>query len=214
MSGIVKLTGKIIFDPKDVTKKHKNQASWKYVAMVLFDDDTCKYYSWFFKKRFNLTLEEPIRKSHVTFINDSFFDLSNKGEKTKEQVVSNWETLKNKWNGKKIDVWFNLNPDTNSLTREEIEFWEETGSVDLGSLSDDKSTMHWWFIVPHDKRDELQSIRSEIGLEKPFFGMHMTIGRVVDSRSDNDNDSKGLNIKEMRRYHSRYIHLLKLEGLF
>lgn len=32
------LKGTIIFDPKDKTNKHKNQASWKKIAMVVFDD--------------------------------------------------------------------------------------------------------------------------------------------------------------------------------
>ena len=55
MSNIIKLTGKILFDPEDVTNKQANQSSWKKVAMVLFDGDVCEYYAWFIKKRFNLS---------------------------------------------------------------------------------------------------------------------------------------------------------------
>jgi hypothetical protein len=213
MSNEIKLTGKILFDPKDVTKKHKNQASWKRVAMVLFNDDSCEYYSWFFAKRFGLTLESPIRDSHVTFINDSLRDLTNNREKTESQANEDWERVKDKWNGKSIEVYFKLDPDSNSISKEEIDRWKETGeNPTLENLPPETANMHWWLIVPHDKRGGLQDIRSELGLGRPFFGMHMTIGRVVDSRSKELNDGSGLNIKEMRRYHSRYIHWLKISG--
>ena len=66
------ITGKIEFDPINVTKKHDKQSSWKKVAIVKFDnnDDTYAYYSWFLKKRFNLVLNKPIRGTHLTIIND------------------------------------------------------------------------------------------------------------------------------------------------
>jgi hypothetical protein len=211
MSSVIKVTGKICFDPRDITNKHKNQASWKKVAMVLFDDDVCEYYAWHFKKRFNLTLEKPLRDSHVTFINDSFRDLSKGGVKTDKEIEESWSKLKKKWDGKEMSVYFDLNPDSNSLTKEEISILKENSEeIDLKNLPPENSNMHWWLIVPHDKRGELQAIRSEMDLEKPFFGLHMTIGRVVDSRPKEINDAGGLNIKEMRRYHSRYIHFLKI----
>ena len=213
MSNIIKLKGKIKFDPKDVTNKHKSQASWKKVAMVLFDDDSCEYYSWFFTKRFGLALESPLRDAHVTFINDSLKDLTSEWTISKEEALENWEKLKEKWEGKEIEVYFNLNPDSNSISKEEIDRWKETGEEPiLENLPPETANMHWWLIVPHDKREELQQIRSELGLGRPFFGMHMTIGRVVDSRPKELNDGGGLNIKEMRRYHSRYIHWLKISG--
>jgi hypothetical protein len=34
----------------------------------------------------------------------------------------------------------------------------------------------WWFNVPDEERELLQSIRTELGLGKPFFGMHMSLG--------------------------------------
>ena len=211
MGDVVKIRGKIIFDPENITKKHKNQATWKYVAMVFFDNDVSRYYSWFLKKRFNLTLERPIRNSHVTFINDSFNDLSHKGEKSALEVEEIWNKVKKEWNNKLVDIYLELDPDTNSISKEEIDNWKKTGQgIDLWNIPNGKNNFHWWLRVPYDKREVLQGIRSELGLEKPYFGMHMTIGLVMDSRPSEVNDSNGLNIKETRIFHSRYLHWLKL----
>jgi hypothetical protein len=62
----ITLSGIINFDPPDKTKKHMKQSSWKKVAFVVFDDDTCSYYAWFLKKRFNLEILHPVRKPHLT----------------------------------------------------------------------------------------------------------------------------------------------------
>lgn len=65
------LKGKISFGPKNVTKKHFNQSSWKKVVLVEFrNDDIYAYYSWFLEKRFNLKLNKPLRGTHFTIIND------------------------------------------------------------------------------------------------------------------------------------------------
>ena len=66
----IECTGKLSFFLKDLTTKHKNQSSWKYTAMVLLNDDTSKYYSWFINKRYNLKLNPPLRGPHFTIIND------------------------------------------------------------------------------------------------------------------------------------------------
>ena len=47
---MIQVTGKILFDPKDRTKKHNSQSEWKRMAMVTFGDDMTEYYSWFIKK--------------------------------------------------------------------------------------------------------------------------------------------------------------------
>lgn len=64
------ISGKIEFDPINVTKKHNRQSSWKKTAMVKFDCDTWEYYAWFLQKRFNLKLNKPLRGTHITIIND------------------------------------------------------------------------------------------------------------------------------------------------
>ena len=68
---LIRARGKIQFQPEDKTKKHKSQASWKRVAMIICNDDLADYYAWFLYKRFNLKLNKPLRGTHVTFINDS-----------------------------------------------------------------------------------------------------------------------------------------------
>ena len=67
--------GKILFDPLDKTTKHKKQSTWKKVAIISFEGEIVEYYAWFLFKRYGLKLNKPIRKSHITFINDSLRDL-------------------------------------------------------------------------------------------------------------------------------------------
>ena len=171
MSNEIKIKGKILFDPEDVTNKHVNQSSWKKIAMVLFDGDICEYYAWFIKKRFGLTLHKPVRGAHVTFVNDSMRDLSQGGLLTDKEINEKWEKVKNKWDGKTIQIVVNLDPRTDGRT--------------------------WWFNVPHNERELLQSIRTELGLGEPFFGMHMSIGYA----------SHGL-----MEEHGKYIHDLLRKG--
>ena len=67
---VFKVRGIIEFSPEDKTNKHKNQSSWKRVAMSRTDCEMDRYYSWFLKKRFNLELNKNLRGTHVTFISD------------------------------------------------------------------------------------------------------------------------------------------------
>lgn len=171
MNNTITLTGTILFEPEDKTKKHISQASWKKIVMVMLSGDVCEYYSWFIFKRYGLTLNKPLRKAHVTFINDSLNDFTKGGLIPLEEVEKSWNELKVKWNKKKIDVVLSLEPKTNDLT--------------------------WWLNIPHENRHELQAIREEVGLGKPFFGMHMSIGYANERNIE----------------HSRYIHTLIKKGL-
>jgi hypothetical protein len=149
-TNLLYLTGKIEFEPEDKTKKHINQSSWKKIAMVMIDGEICEYYSWFIKRRYGLSLNKPLRGAHISFINDSMKDLTQNGEKSLEEALNAWETTKKKWDGKTIQIVVNLDPRTDGRT--------------------------WWFNIPHDEREILHSIRAEVGLDKPFFGLHMSIG--------------------------------------
>jgi hypothetical protein len=71
---VIEVTGKIEFEPENVTRKHLKQTSWKRVAMIRTDCDMHLYYAWFLKKRFNLELNKPLRGTHVTFISDRVED--------------------------------------------------------------------------------------------------------------------------------------------
>jgi hypothetical protein len=168
----IKLKGIIKFEPEDKTKKHKNQSSWKKIAMVFFDGDICEYYAWFVMKRYNILLNKPLRGAHISFINDSMRDLTYNGERSVKEATDNWEEVKNKWDGKEIEIVLNLDPRTNGT--------------------------HWWFNIPHEERSLLQSIRTELGLGKPFFGLHLSIGTP---RGD------------LQLEHSNYIHSLLINGL-
>ena len=166
----ITLTGKIGFEPEDKTKKHKNQASWKKMAMVFLDGDICEYYAWFVMRRYNLVLNKPLRGAHISFINDSMRDLTNDGEISEVDVLIKWGEVKNRWDGKEIEIVLDLNPKTDDRT--------------------------WWLNIPHDERNDLQAIRNELGLGRPFFGMHMSIGYANEKNID----------------HSTYIHDLIKKG--
>lgn len=146
----ITLTGRIGFNPEDKTNKHLLQSSWKKIAMVFIEGDVCEYYAWFLQKRYNITLNKPIRGAHVSFINDSMRDLTQDNDKLEEEILQLWEDVKAKWDGKEIDIVLDLNPKTN-------------GRI-------------WWLNIPEEERAGLQAIRNELGLDKPFFGMHMSIG--------------------------------------
>ena len=167
----VETHGTIVFDVEDKTKKHKSQSSWKKTAFILIGDDSCQYYSWFLRKRFNIVLNPPLRLSHISFINDSMYDLTQKGQVTEEVALERWEECKKKWDGKEIELVLELNYKT-----------------------DDRS---WWLNIPQDKRELLHEIRAEIGLVRPHFGLHMSLGYANEKNIE----------------HSAYIHETISKGL-
>ncbi len=82
--------GMIHFEPRVLTKKHSKQ-SWKNVAIIHINDDLWKYYQWFLKNRFHLFLEQPIRGTHLTIINDIISDRPQ------------YEIGKHKWNNQIVE---------------------------------------------------------------------------------------------------------------
>jgi hypothetical protein len=163
----ITIQGKIVFDPEDKTKKHILQSSWKKMAMVLLDGDWCNYYAWFIEKRYNLKLNKPLRNAHVSFINDSYKDMIGDSEQEKEEK---WRKVKEKWDGKIIDI-----------------------TLDLGFKTDGE---HWWLRVSPEHRQIFDEIRTEIGLGRPYWGLHMTIGYANNKNIE----------------HSKYIHELIKKG--
>jgi hypothetical protein len=94
---VFKVRGIIEFSPEDKTNKHKNQSSWKRVAMIRTYCEMDRYYSWFLKKRFNLELNTNLRGTHVTFIND-------------RMDVKVFEQFGQIFNGKEIDFYVETEP--------------------------------------------------------------------------------------------------------
>lgn len=142
----VEVCGNIYFDPKDYTKKHKRQSNWKKVAIVDIKGDWCSYYSWFLEKR-GLRLNVPLRRSHITFVNDRFNRISGNTNEDKEIL---WRDVKEKFQRKSVKLSLELSPYSNGG--------------------------HWWLRVHPNTRSELQNIREMLGLGKPNYGFHMTIG--------------------------------------
>lgn len=142
--------GIIHFDPVNKTKKHESQADWKRMALVMFDGEIAEYYSWFLKKRYNLILNKPIRGAHISFINDSIRDICKGLNCSETEAIQAWEELRERWDGKEIEIVLDLEIKGNGT--------------------------HYWLIIPQEEREELHSIRSEIGLGRPYYGLHMSIG--------------------------------------
>ena len=185
-SNVIEYEGKIIFDPENITRKHEKQAEWKKVAMVVFGGDLSEYYAWFLYKNFNLILNKELRPPHVTFINDWYSRDSDLPKHLQEKA---WEDLKAKYHKKKIKVKLSLDYHTNGND--------------------------WWLIVKHDSRGELHRIRAEVGLGKPFFGLHMTIGHVDNFEPLNnhpENKEKGIKIDNTKYIQSKYIQSLGDKG--
>ena len=155
MKSLITYNGVIEFEPIDFTKKHKNQSSWKRIAMIMFEGDICEYYSWFIEKRYGLKLNKPLRKAHLSLINDSLNDMR-KGLETEDENIleEKWNQVKNKYNGQRIDVVFDL---------------------DVFSKN-----VHWFLLVDNEHQNELLNIRKELGLNKPFYDFHMSIGYATD----------------------------------
>ena len=171
MNNKVVLMGQIEFEPENITKKHNTQSPWKRIAMVKLDGDICEYYSWFIERRFSVKLNKPIRGAHVSFINDSLRDFKRNEDKTNEEIDVLWNRVKNKWDGVRLPIMLDLNPKFN-----------------------DK---HCWFNIPHEYRGKLQSIRDELGLGYPYYGLHLSLGYVNDKQLP----------------HLKYIHSLIKSGL-
>lgn len=97
---VVKMTGKLKFQPENKTKKHLKQ-DWKKVAMIMLNCDLDNYYAWFLKKRFNLDFVKNLRGAHVTIISD----------KMNSEMFEKASKL---FNGKEITFYYELEPRTNT----------------------------------------------------------------------------------------------------
>lgn len=138
---LIKVTGILEFEPENKTRKHEKQASWKRITMILTHDDAADYYAWFIKKRFNLQLNKPLRGAHISIINEAERDFAFGVEPT-------WTKAKEKYDGKSMDFYIDLEPRTNGE--------------------------HWWFRVYCPAGEDL---REELGLRRePYYSLHMTIG--------------------------------------
>lgn len=167
---MILVKGRIGFDPPSKTKKQIGQDSWKRIAMVYLEGDLTEYYSWFIQNRYGIKLNKPMRGPHISFINDSLRDLTKDFTLDTDLVEENWNRVKEKWDGRIILI-----------------------SLDLDVRTDGRT---WWLNIPQEDRLALQEIRNELGLGRPYFGMHMSIGYA----------------NEREIIQSQYIHELIKEG--
>lgn len=141
MKRFVHIKGVIQFDPNNVTTKHNKQSSWKRMVIINIEGETHLLYNWFINRRYNITLNPPLRGTHLTLVNDSVRDFKD---------ISVWDSIKQKWDGKEVDIWYDTDVRSNSE--------------------------HWWLRIPEEHRETLNQIRSELTLGPPHFGYHITIG--------------------------------------
>ena len=143
------------FVPINVSKKHHQQSSWKKVAMARFpeNDETYRYYKWLLEQRFGLRipdvnpfewkgrLNDPLRGTHVTVINDIVDD-------------EIYLQAKEIFHGKEITIQYD--PTLIRCNR--------------------KGEKMWWHIKVYS--DDINNIRTAMGLGAPFHSPHITIGLV------------------------------------
>jgi hypothetical protein len=108
------------------------------------------------------------------------------------EINNKWDEVKKKWDGCNIDITINLTP--------------VTAVVPLNK------DFNFWFEIPEENRSELHSIRGELGLGRPFFGLHLTIGRVIDYTEDKFEPGV-MKAKSMNTYQAKYIIDLIKKGL-
>src|ERR1044072_7987187 len=166
----IELIGKVVFSPDNKTKKHNKQSSWKKIAMVMFDGDVSEFYAWFIKKRFNLPLNKPLRGAHISFINDDINKMTQNGKISIVEAEMAWSAIKQKWDSKRVPITVSVSPRTNGE--------------------------HWWLNIAPEHQGLLMGIREELGLGKPFYGFHLSLGYANDKNID----------------HSNYIHSLIQQG--
>lgn len=162
----VTLKGIIYFDPDDKTNKHKRLSSVRRTAMVLLDP----------KLREG---DKGISDYYAWLISSRYNLFLNRPLRGAHVTIindyankmnGNWDKVKAKWHKKEVEVTLYLDPKT-----------------------DDK---HWWLTVPEENRELLHGIRTELGLGRPHWGLHMTIGYANEKNID----------------HSRYLHSLLTNG--
>lgn len=103
------------------------------------------------------------------------------------QTNGKWDEVKKRWHNKRIEVVLSVDPRTDAS--------------------------HWWLVVPEDERKLLHGIRAELGLGRPFYGLHMSIGYAKDEHDERHNETNGQVAKRMNVAHSQYIHDLLKKGL-
>jgi len=123
MKTTFKSHGVIEFDPVEKTKKHVSQSSWKKVAIINFDCDIHKYYSWFLCRRYNLVLNELVRPPHITFISDRI---------ESEDFLKKYSECKEKYNGTTIKFEYSVDVRSDGL-----HWWLPSSSKDAQSIRDD-----------------------------------------------------------------------------
>ena len=90
-----------------------------------------------------------------------------------------WEEVKKKWNGQEVEIVLDVSP-----------------------MSDEEN---WWLNIPNEERDGLHFIRAELGLGKPYFGLHMTIGTAINTFPRTKKGNNAMRAKIMNEEHSKYI---------
>lgn len=96
-----------------------------------------------------------------------------------------WTKLKKRWQGKYVEVELNLDPRTDDI--------------------------NWWLTVDEVSRKPLHDIRGEVGLGRPYWGLHMTVGKAGVSYDEVEKGTE--RIARDNVAHSKYIHELAKKGL-
>jgi len=150
MKNVIRIKGKLLFNPVNKTKKHEKQSSWKKMAMVMLDGDICEYYGWFIEKRYSIKLNKPLRGAHISFINDSITDIMKGLNMSEKEANKAWDKVVKLFDGEEIEIVLDISPRSDAH--------------------------HWWLNIPQHNRGDIHNIRRLVGLDRPHYGLHMSLG--------------------------------------
>lgn len=94
--------------------------------------------------------------------------------------VNNWDDVKKKWHGKEAEIELHLTPSSDGV--------------------------NWWLAVTEESRKVLHDIRAELGLGRPYWGLHMTVGYAGISYDEFEPGKEKISRDNIT--HSKYIHEL------
>lgn len=140
--------GILKFDPPNLTKKHDKQGSWKKTAMVFLNDDTSRYYQWFIERKFSL-LQGKDGKSN--WLNSPIRGAHVTIINDRIDDMDVWDMLQEKYHNTEVNFFYDI----------------QNGLRNNGN--------HIYYKVECPMGDVIRKCGN---LGDPYFGFHLTIGRV------------------------------------
>jgi hypothetical protein len=144
----MKSSGKLVIDPINKTKKQLIQSNWKKTAIIQVNDDVHLYYKWLIERRYPLIFGQ---KSETGWINPPL-------RGTHITIINDRYGDDYKWNEFR-----------NLFNNTELNFEYDP----LDGIRNNGEHIYIKVNCPDG-----QNLRNVLGLGEPYYGFHLTIGRI------------------------------------